>query len=267
MKTSQFIALFFFLSSIGKVYAQYKMDYDRNRLSTLVYGSNHLNGFCAELSLTAMFTTGSEDRNGFRWGVGITLLQTVGNWTFSIGADAYKAKQNFGIGTGYAGLQWDNQKKGAAYHLIKYFQGEQQWSGMLRIHLQAFQINFEDDILAYPVNGLKIQDRYRTAAMEIRYKGWIVGTNVFSTDIDGLTDYSASNKNGKYKNGKQISSPVYAGYASHDLLIRLGMNNKIGGFIGQNLWHRYIFNTPDFNQGNYSYPFLQLGIDKPYTLY
>jgi hypothetical protein len=79
-KASQFIALLFFLSSSGKVYAQYKMDYDRNHLSTLVYGSNHLNGFCAELSLTAMFTTGSEDRNGFRWGVSITLLQTVDNW-------------------------------------------------------------------------------------------------------------------------------------------------------------------------------------------
>jgi hypothetical protein len=242
------------LFSIGKGYAQYDIHF-------------HNQGFIASLSLTAMFTTGVKDRSGFRLGVGLTVSQTVDRYTFSLGADACNDKKSFGLGTGYAGIDYNNRNNGASYYLIRYFQGNPQTSGIIHLYSKDFQFRFEDDILAYPFVGFKVYDRYRTAAMEVRYKGFMLGTNVFTTDIDGLTDFSTTNTKGTFRNGKQISSPLYVGYTSHDLLLRLGINNQTGGWLGQNFWHKLLFQTPDFKSGNYSDFFLQTGIDKPYTLY
>ncbi|MDR0863407.1 MAG: hypothetical protein LBO74_00565 [Candidatus Symbiothrix sp.] len=256
MKTNRYIVWFLFLSISWKGYSQQTIDIHHD-----------IDGFRISLSLVALFTAGAEDRNGLRWGLGVTLSQTVDNWTFSVGADAYKARQAFDWGTGYAGVKFDTGNYGATYYLTKHYQGDRQVSGITNIHLRDFQIRFEDDILAYPFVGFKIYDRYRSAAMEIQYKGFMLGTNVYTTDIDGLTDFSVHNSKGVYKTGQQISSPVYVGYENHDLLLRLGLNSKAGGFAGQNFWHRYLFQTPDFQTGNYNNLFLQVGVDKPYTMY
>jgi hypothetical protein len=201
-------------------------------------------------------------------GLGLTLSQTIDYWNFSVGMDAYKAKQNFGLGTGFAGIEFNNNYNyGASYYLTKYYQSDRQISGIIGIFFQDFQIRFEDDILSYPFVGFKIYDRYRSAALEIQYKNFIVGTNIYTTDINGLTDFSNKNNKGIYKTGYQISSPLYAGYKTHDFILRLGVNNKLGGLIGQNSWHRFLFQTPDFKTGDYNQLFIQLGVDKPYTLY
>ncbi|MDH6355010.1 hypothetical protein M2132_001347 [Dysgonomonas sp. PH5-45] len=251
-----------------KAFSQHKLRYDNDHAATMAFGAGkNRDGFGISLSLVAMFTAGAADRNGFRLGAGLTLWQRVGNWTFSAGADAYKAKQDFGVGTSFAGLNYDDGRYGASYYLNKYHQGDKQLSGLLGVRLGDFNINFEDDILAFPFAGFKIYDRYRTAALEVRYKGFLAGTNVYTTDIDARTDVSPDNSLGVYAKGRQVSSPVYVGYTTRDLIVRYGFNSPVGGFLGQNLWHRVFFNTPDFRTGSSSNHFIQAGVDKPYTLY
>lgn len=256
-----------FLLLICPLKAQYKFRYDNDYLTTATFGPGRHNGFRVSVSLVAMFTAGAADRNGLRLGGGITLSQTVNDWTFAAGVDAYKARQAFGIGTSFAGVVYDDGKYGGSYYVNRYYQGDKQTSCIVSVQLNDFRINFEDDILALPFTGFKIQDRYRTAALELRYKGFMLGTNVYTTDIDGVTDISPGNNLGVYAHSRQISSPVYAGYATNGLILRAGINSKLGGLLGQNGWHQALFNTPDFNYGNYRNPFLQVGVDKPYTLY
>ncbi|MDU1890299.1 MAG: polymorphic toxin type 23 domain-containing protein [Dysgonomonas sp.] len=254
-------------SFYSQAYSQYKINYDDNNPTILTLGPERNNGFRVSLSLVAMFTSGASDRDGFRFGGGLSLSQTIDNWRFDIGIDAYKAKQKFGLGTSYAGVTFDSNKYGASYYVNKYYQGDKQLSGLVNIHLDDFNINFEDDILAYPFTGFKVYDRYRTAALEIRYKRFMIGTNVYTTDINGVTDVYNGNNKGVYKTGKQISSPLYAGYTTNGLIFRYGVNNRVGGKVGQNSWHERFFNTPNFKTGDYNSQFLQIGIDKPYTLY
>ncbi|MFT3994066.1 MAG: polymorphic toxin type 23 domain-containing protein [Dysgonomonas sp.] len=248
-------------------YGQYKFRYDNDYLTTLSYGVERQNGFRISVSLVAMFTAGAADRNGFRLGTGFEISQTLDNWTISTGLDFYKAQQKFGIGTSFAGVTFNSRNYGASYYINKYYQGDKQVSGLVTVLLDDFKINFEDDILALPFTGFKIYDRYRTAALEVRYKGFMIGTNVYTTDINGVTDYTESNPKGVYRSGKQISSPVYVGYSTHNLLVRYGVNSRLGGVLGQNGWHQHLFDTPDFEQGNYKNHFLQIGVDKPYTMY
>lgn len=261
------LLLSFFFVLPHRVDAQYRFHYDDDYLTTLTYGAQRHNGFYISLSLVAMFTAGAEDRNGFRLGVGVTLSQTIDEWVISTGFDTYKAKQKFGIGTAFAGITFDDGEYGASYYLNRYFQGDKQTSGILGVHLNEFRILFEDDILAYPFTGFKAYDRYRTAALEVRFKGFMLGTNVYTSDMNGITDISSENSMGVYHTGRQISSPVYVGYTRNDLIFRYGLNNKSGGFFGQNGWHQHLFGTPDFKYGDYKNQFIQFGVDKPYTLY
>ncbi|MDL2224470.1 hypothetical protein LJB92_04065 [Bacteroidales bacterium OttesenSCG-928-M06] len=246
---------------------KYKFHYNNEYLSDVRFGNNQENSFNITFSLVANFTSGAKDKNNFRLGFGLVLSQTINNWTFSLGTDIYKETQNMGPGISYAGIKYLNNNYGGAYYLTHYYQDGKQTSGLIRLFLNEVQILFEDDLLSYPFVGFKIHDRYRSAAMEIRYKGWMAGSNVYTTDVNGVTDFSTKNPKGTFHTGYQLSSPWYIGYSSHGILLRAGYNNSRGGFIGQNFWHRLLFQTPDFLPGNYSHPFLQFGTDKPYTLY
>jgi len=261
------ILLILLVLPVSNASGQYKFRYDNDNFGTLDFAPEHKSGFRASVSIVAMFTAGVADRSGIRLGAGITLSQTIGDWKLLTGFDTYKANQAFGLGTAFAGLVYDDRKYGGSYYVNRYFQGDKQVSGIVNIHLRDFYIRFEDDILAMPFTGFTIYDRFRTSAIELQYKGFIVGTNVYTTDINGVTDISDSNSRGVYASGRQLSSPVYIGYTDKSLILRYGLNSKFGGIIGQNGWHRLFFGTPDFKYGNYKNQFLQIGIDKPYTLY
>lgn len=259
--------ILFALLPLGLVNAQHKIRYTNKDLASLTYAAPKQDGFRVQVSLVAMFTAGVADRSGFRLGGGVALLHTVGDWTFSTGVDVYKEKQKFGLGVTYGGVNYDDGQYGATYYVNKYHQGDRQTSGLIRLHLYDFRINFEDDILAYPFAGFKIQDRFRTAALEVMYKDFILGTNVYTTDINGQTDISRYNSKGVYRTGKQISSPIFVGYATHGMIVRYGLNSPFGGYFGQNGWHRIFFNTADFEKGDYRNQFFQIGVNKSYTLY
>lgn len=243
------------------------MRYDKKHSFAFSFKPDRQNGFSASISLVAMFTTGVADRSGIRIGGGVSTSYTCNDWTAQTGVDFYKAKKSFTLGMSYAGILYDDGVYGGSYHINHYYQGDAQTSAIIGVIIDDFSLRFEDDILAYPFVGFKIYDRFRTAGLELRYKGFMVGTNVYTTDISGQTIFNAGNSKGTYQTGKQLSSPLYIGYADRDILVRLGLNNKLGGKIGQNLWHKFLFDTPNFKEGSYNSKFLQIGVDKPYTLY
>jgi len=268
-KCEKYILLFLLFSFSLSIQCQYVKDLtDKNDYSSLYFVNPHKNnGFEISVSAVAMFTAGAIDRSGFRWGAGITLAKGIGDWRLCVGADTYKAKQNFGIGTTFAGFGYNDGNYGFDYYVNKYYQGDAQVSGIINLDLGDFQIRFEDDVLALPFTGFVIHDRYRTAALEVRYRHFLIGTNVYTNEANGLTDVSPYNKKGIYASGKQISSLLYIGYTNKNLIARYGINGKLGGLLGQNWWHQRSFGTPDFKGGEYKNPFIQLGVDKPYTLY
>lgn len=241
--------------------------FDRTNFTSLYFPENRDRGFSVKASIVAFFTTGATDRNGFRLGASLTASQTIGDWIFSTGIDAYKAKQKFGIGTTFAGVEYYDSRFGASYLVNKYYQGAKQVSGMLGVKIDDFGLKFEDDILGLPFTNGVIYDRYRTAALEVRYKHYLAGVNVYTTEINGLTDSSPYNRKGTYVGGKQLSSPIYVGYTDRDLIIRCGLNSQAGGYLGQNLWHRRFFDTGDFESSEDRSLFLQMGTYQPYTLY
>lgn len=269
MKKNPFIILFLLIALCNTATGQKMTDITRNNDYTSLYLLNpdRNKGFEIKLSAVFMFTSGAADRNGLRWGGGITLSKHFGDFTLTTGIDTYKEKQKFGLGTSFAGVKYFDGRYGGSYYATHYYQGDSQTSGIIGLNLGDFEIRFEDDVLGLPFTGGIIHDRYRTAALEVRYRHWIVGTNVYTNEVNGLTDISSKNNRGKFKTGQQISSPVYVGYANKGLITRLGINNKIGGYIGQNWWHELFFGTPNFNYGNYNNTFIQAGTDKPYTLY
>lgn len=258
------------LGVMNKCLAQYKFHFPNKHDYTTVsfYQSDKRNGFVVGASLVALFTAGVTDRSGFRIGVGLSAGYQIGDWTFTSGLDAYKAQQKFNIGTSYVGVKYENRYGyGGSYYLNRYYQGDKQTSAIVALLLDDFQIRFEDDILALPFTSFKIYDRFRTAALEIQFKNVLIGANVYTTDINGVTDMTQANQKGVYQSGKQTSSPMYVGYTARGLVSRLGWNNPRVGNAVQNFTHRKLFDTPDFRVGNYNNPFVQVGVSKPYTLY
>ena len=264
------IILFIFVMCINNCFWCQKSNKitHRNDYSSLyLLPANKNNGFEISASAIALFSLGAKDRNGFRWGLGITFSKYFGDFKISTGTDTYKAKQNFGLGTSFAGIVYHDGKYGGSYYLNHYYQGDKQTSAILGVYLDDFEIRFEDDILALPFTHFKVYDRYRTAALEVRYKHILIDTNVYTNEVNGLTDVSKNNRRGVYTSSKQISSPVYVGYTNKNLIIRYGINSKLGGYLGQNWWHEKLFDSTNFNYGTFRNQFLQIGVDKPYTLY
>lgn len=262
------IPVFIFLNIIPSIRCQDNKRFDKNDYTSYkLINSDKNNGFSVSVSLVAMFTTGAADRNGFRLGAGISVYQQIGDWALSTGLDSYKGESKFEFGIGYLGFSYDDDTFGSSYYLTKYFQGESQISGILGIHLDDFRIRFEDDILAIPFTKFVLHDRYRSAALEIQYRHILIGTNVYTTEANGLTKVSLNNSKGVYTSGKQISSPVYIGYTNKNLIVRYGTSDRVGGYIAQNWWHQKFFDTTDFEYGTYENHFLQVGVNKPYTLY
>lgn len=98
-----------------------------------------------------MITLGVKHYSGFRLGGGLNLLKDIGDFKLSTGIDFYKAKQQFAIGTTYAGAGYNDGGYGGTYYVNKYFQGDKQISGMITLDLGDWQICFEDDILGSPL--------------------------------------------------------------------------------------------------------------------
>lgn len=241
-------------------------------------------GWNVSVSPVAMFTSrlckGSTNKTTFILGAGVSISKQIGDFTFSGGMDFYgtygdgvnNTVNNFGKGTAFGGVNYDDGEYGVSLLLTKYHQSPKQVSGVLGVHVGDLQFNFEDDWFGAIIK--QGGDRWRTAAIEIQYKDIVVGVNVYTNEADGLKDenYKGPNKKGEYLNGYQDSSPMYIGYRSGGSIVRYGYNKSgegHGGYYGQNWWHRHfpMMGTADFKPGDYDEGFVQIGIYKPYTFY
>jgi hypothetical protein len=71
---------------------------------------------------------------------------------------------------------------------------------------------------------------------------------------------------GTYKEGHQLSSPLYIGMRGKHGITRIGYNLPGFGDFFQNGFH-HLIGSPNFQLGNYSSPYYQSGRYMPYSLY
>lgn len=244
---------------------------DKNQFSSFYYRSNEsINQVEFKISIVAQFTSGLNIQQKIKLGFGTTISYSHRNWKIDTGIDITNKKNRtfqpdvFHIGTGIDNIK---DEKHALFFLNRYFGEYAQWSGLLSLQYEDFQIRFEDDIFGLIATKFKLFDRYRSAALEIRYRYFILGANVFTSDINGLVDMAKNNKLGTYYNGIQYDSPIYIGAKYRDIYSRVGWNNKFIGEGFQNFTHQKLFNTPNFKTQNYNSLFWQGGFVKDYTLY
>lgn len=264
------IATLLLISGKMNLHCQSKFHFpDKHQFSSIYLSPERGSGFSAKISLVALFTCGSNIAPSVKLGIGGELGYHANDWSFVTGIEmAHKEKKILSPNILYSGVEYDDRNHYAfAYYLNHYFGEYKQTSALISAKIKDWKIKFEDDILAFPFTGFVVYDRFRTAAIEVSYKHILIGANIFTSDINGLLDISRQNKRGKYLTGHQLDSPLYVGYVYNDLIARMGWNHKTGGEIIQNLSHRKLFNTPDFEPGTYNSLFLQTGINKPYTLY
>ncbi|MDH6354068.1 hypothetical protein M2132_000390 [Dysgonomonas sp. PH5-45] len=137
-----------------------------------------------------------------------------------------------------------------------------------------YSLRWENDKFAF--DG----DKFRSNAIEFGYKNWMIGTNVYTTDpnINGKENYDTNsngskifnNKYNTYKEGKQLSSPLYIGYKhKNGAVTRIGYNHRAIGDMVQNGFHHLPFiASPNFKRGTHHNSFYyQVGRYKPNSMY
>ena len=165
-----------------------------------------------------------------------------------------------------------------------YMQDGRQQTGIIGGRAGDWSFRWENDVKFLLGDG---HDRFRSNATEIGYKNFVLGTNVYTTDPGGYDDdaktkaYNGSkifnNKFGTYKEGFQLSSPLYVGMRGKNGITRIGFNNPAFGDFFQNGFHHLKFpaivwgvdliGSGNFQLGNYSNPYYQSGRYMPYSLY
>ena len=231
---------------------------------------NNINQLEVCVSLIAQFTSGINTQQKVKLGIGSSVSYSHRNLKTTTGIDlANNSKKKIGLDIFYLGIGFDDKRKDdhSIFYLNYYFGEYAQWSGMISLQYKDFQIRFEDDLFGLFATRFKLYDRYRSAALEFRYRYFILGANVFTSDVNGLVDAAKNNKLGTYYDGEQYDSPIYIGGKYKDLFTRAGWNNKIVGEVFQNFTHQKLFNTPNFKTQDYNSLFLQGGAYKPYSLY
>jgi len=166
-------------------------------------------------------------------------------------------------------------KKGFSYYHTWYNYGDKQRTGTIGYRNKDFSLKWENDLWG------DTGDRFRSNATEIGYKGYVVGANVYTNEVEkrevGASPSSLFGRQiarwigGKagseyYKGGVQSSSPFYIGKRTGRNITRIGYNHPFFGDLTQDGAH-WIVNSPYFSRGAYSLPFLQQGTYTPYSLY
>jgi len=146
--------------------------------------------------------------------------------------------------------------------------------GGVNIFGKNFSIRFENDFLYM---GEKY-DRWRTTAVEIGIKNFVMGTffytNMPDKDMENYRydeTYNGSLWKGNrkaYLDGEVYDSVFYVGYRYRNTIIRIGVNHPVVQDIIQNGWH-VIVNKPFFHTpyGEYLSYYLYIGYYNPFSLF
>ncbi len=226
------------------------------------------------ISPVALFTAGagtSPLQSGFKYGAGLSVSQKVGDWTITGGlsTDGKSVSNIFG------GASYDDGTQGFSYYYSYYNNKPKQPTGIGSYRHKKFSVRWENDLFA------KSGDKFRSNATEVGMGGYILGTNVFTTEDQAEEAGSSPSKfvgkqlvriikgmaqSNVHPDGKTESSPLYIGKKSGNSITRIGFNNPIFGDLFQNGMH-WIVNSPYFHRGEFSSPYIQKGTYKPYSMY
>jgi RHS repeat-associated protein len=207
----------------------------------------------------AMFMAGTMgNANGFSLGLGISASYDIGDWTLSAG---------IGPGYKYAGFGYDDGDFGFSWHTTKYSGGidgssQVQRTATLGFRYKDWSISHENDVSLMKGDG---GDRFRSAALEIGYKDYVLGVNVYTNDPkpDGVVEGT-----NKYKNGIQYSSPLYIGKKVGYGMVKVGMEHPAIGNVFQNGFHTLIGSPHLTNSTVKPYtPYVKSGRYNPYSKY
>jgi hypothetical protein len=211
---------------------------------------------------------GYDSLDGLNLGCDFGVGQQIGNWNFSAGfgmglnllAVGGYASYN-GIGVGYYTAFFGNADGPGG-------QSNEQIVGGIQFFTKKFSLRFENDFL---FEGDKY-DRWRTAAIEIGIKNFIVGTYIYSNEpnkeYENYTSSTWKINRKAYSDGEIYRSIFYVGYRYSNRIIRIGINHPVIQDIFQNGWHTLV-NKPYFHTpyGRYSSIYFYIGYYNPFSLY
>jgi RHS repeat-associated protein len=146
--------------------------------------------------------------------------------------------------------------------------------GGFGLNIGDFSLRVENDLKVIGIGG-DGGDRWRTSAVEIGIKNFVIGTYVYTNepDKDLKRDESYESKFWKkssqaYSDSKGYSSPLYVGVKQGGRVTRMGFDHPVIQDITQNGVHLLIksplFYTP---YGEYSSAYRYSGYYNPYSLY
>lgn len=226
-------------------------------------------------SMSPMFGWGEY---GLSYGFSTSLnFNFGGGWNLSIAG---------GIGNQYYGsnFSFSYKKWGAGYGLTHYYEqnvgainyaGEQN-VGTISVLLGGASIRISNDLFG------DHNDRWRSSAVEIGYRDFVIGTYVTNNDgkkdsedyqkLDERKNKSIEiNENGnrQWAKGESFSAPFWIGFKSGNQICRFGFSHPFVQDKTQNMIHKTLAPTPlfkgysSFVYGIYVYS----GYDSPYSLW
>lgn len=225
-----------------------------------------IEGFGVSISPVALLTAGIGNialGDGFRIGTAISVSQKIGDWTLMANSSLFAGGTGKNIkSTLSGGFAYDDGKQGFSYMYNRYNYskeaGGKQSTGTIGLRYKDFSIKHENDLFA------RSGDKQRTAALEMEYKGYSAGFNIYTTNPsvdangDKISSPTSKNKSGVYDGGYQLASPFYIGVHQGNSVTKIGMNIPQAGWF-QNAMHRYLTKNPDFHYGTYKNNFIQKG--------
>lgn len=175
---------------------------------------------------------------GFRIGAAVSVSQKIGDWTLMANGSMFGGGAGNNLkNTLSGGFAYDDGKRGFSYMFNRY--------------------NYSNE-----PGG-----KQRTAALEVGYKGYSAGFNIYTTDA-GKKNYqpdpSGKNPTGIHIDGHQLASVAYIGISNGRTMTRIGLNHPKEGWI-QNGMHRAsimgrrLMESGDFQYGNYNSPYVNKG--------
>lgn len=225
-------------------------------------------------SMSPMFGWGEY---GLSYGLSACLNFNFGDgWNFSISE---------GIGNQYYGgnFSFSYKKWGAGYGLTHYYEqnigavnyaGEQN-VGTISALLGGVSLRISNDLFG------DHHDRWRSSAVEIGYKNFVLGTYVTnnngkkeSEDYQKLNEKKESIEidikgNKQWTKGESFSAPFWIGYKSGNQIYRFGFSHPFIQDKTQNMIHKTLAPTPLFKgYSSFAYGiYVYSGYDSPYSLW
>jgi RHS repeat-associated protein len=198
-------------------------------------------------------------------GIGFQGWSAGGGISHKIG----KAEFGFNVGGGNnhigAGLSAKYNGYGAGYTYTHYGNAigpdglsNSQNVGGATLFFKDLSLRLENDFLAF-----EKRDRWRSNAIEIGYKGFVLGTTLYNNDpyTDDPTNWNSDiespiwgkNKNGRggWNNGLTYNSPLYLGYRNGLTVGRIGFSHRVFQDFTQNGVHKHGFLGLPFGYQNY----------------